>query len=231
MMRSGTASVSESLASCGSFFEFPSSERRGFKAVSAVSVSKLVAQGTFSRNGLGNMAIHTTDHAGGHFLRQHFSLLHGTVAGGACQPGLQVAGMAEEDEIRHPIHAYPFHLPALLLNFHELFYFGAVSLDCGVAGQALVGVRQPSLILFGGIDMAVQASHAEPHVLFVAEGDGLRCNPRRQLFLFVFVDRKLLAQTRRGEAEDQLATNQCSQPNDSQETRGFPLVDHFLKHF
>ena len=120
------------------------------------------------------VAVHALNHAGRDFLGKHIALLDVAMTGGALLAGLDVVGVAEEDEVGDFIDADPIEFFTSFADGGQLLDFWTLSLDRVVAQQALINIGQTSPFLGSGARVAVEAFDSRGGVRVVAESNGLR---------------------------------------------------------
>src|SRR5262249_31819877 len=73
------------------------------------SMTELMTKGAIIGDSFGGVAVHTARHAGGYLLGQDIPLIYWPMATKALPAASQVAGMTEEDKLRHSVDSHPFH--------------------------------------------------------------------------------------------------------------------------
>lgn len=150
-------------------------------------LSKFVAGVALHGGVVLGVTIHARDHTGGDLLRENLALAHGTVACGAVVARTGMKRMAEENVVRHLVHAHPVYFTASTMNLRQLFDTRAVRGYSLMADHALLGVGYAGTFFFGCVLVTIQARHSLRGVLFVAERQWLRRHGPRQLLLLFLI--------------------------------------------
>ncbi len=134
------------------------------------------------------VAIHAAHHAGRDLFGEHFPPGHRTVARPAFLARLQVAGVAEEDEVRDLVNANPFDLFAPLVKLNQALNSRAFRSDRPMAQHAFPQLGQAGPLFLRRARMAILALHPGCGVPFVAERNGLGPDLGGQLLVFGLVE-------------------------------------------
>ena len=139
-------------------------------------MAKLMTEGAIIGDGFGRVAIHAASHAGRYFLGQDIPLIYWPVTSSTLLARFEVARVAEEDKLWHPVYSHPSHLffPPMCLG--QLLHLWAVTHHRIVAKHALIGVRESSLLALPCSGVALRAGQADCGMLLVTEGNRLGCD-------------------------------------------------------
>lgn len=141
----------------------------------------------------GGVAVHARGHRCRHFLRQRVAGGDGSMAGLALDPGFEVIGVVEENELRHAVDANPGDSLAFFFEICQLPDGRAVRLDCAVTQHAARRLRQARALLGFSGGVTVFALRARGRVQFVAKRNRLRLHGFGQILFFALVGWRALS--------------------------------------